>query len=558
MKRLLLLLVVVAALIAQNTPAGGGAVQSLTTNGSSGAATLSGGVLNIPVYTGGGGGGTVTSITFSSPLTGGTITTSGTVGCSTCLTTSTTAGGDLSGTLPNPTVAQVNGGAIPASAKLAGTNGSNQLIAAALTSAHLYVGNGSNLPADVAASGDVSLANTGAFTVIQVNGAAVPASAKILGSNSSCQAIAAALTSAHLYVGNGSNLPADVAVSGDLSLLNTGAFTVTQIEGAAIPASAGLVGTNSSKQLTAISQVSYTSPTLTYLNTSLGTTSTDALFLQNTTAAASGAQQISPTLHFQGQGWKTNATAASQATDIYLYVLPVQQATNPDVTLPIVGGINGSTKTNAIVYFCADGTASNSQVGLFGLDGAGDVGCASGGNWTGIGGTGTANVAGWYVAGTLKYLLGTNGPVLGSGEGYIWYSGSTPNATTGDTSLCRAAAGLAEVYNGSACGTTAANMRDLELRSIVGGGSTPSISGCSAGTQTGGATAGTFASGTSGTCTVTFTFATTAPTGWIVTAHDTTTPTDSMNQTATITTTAATISGTTVSGDVITWEARAY
>lgn len=39
----------------------------------------------------------------------------------------------------------------------------------ALTSAHILVGNGSNVAADVAASGDLTLANTGAFTI--ANGA---------------------------------------------------------------------------------------------------------------------------------------------------------------------------------------------------------------------------------------------------------------------------------------------------------------------------------------------------------------------------------------------------
>jgi len=45
---------------------------------------------------------------------------------------------------------------------------SNLTIQANLTSAHLYVGNVSNVPVDVAASGDVTLANTGAFTVATV------------------------------------------------------------------------------------------------------------------------------------------------------------------------------------------------------------------------------------------------------------------------------------------------------------------------------------------------------------------------------------------------------
>lgn len=46
------------------------------------------------------------------------------------------------------------------------------------------------------------------------------------------------LTNAHIYVGNISNVPIDVAVSGDLSLINTGAFTVTKIQGNPIGGSA--------------------------------------------------------------------------------------------------------------------------------------------------------------------------------------------------------------------------------------------------------------------------------------------------------------------------------
>ena len=43
---------------------------------------------------------------------------------------STTAGGDLSGTLPSPTVVKINGGSVPVSAAVLGSNGSSQPVAA--------------------------------------------------------------------------------------------------------------------------------------------------------------------------------------------------------------------------------------------------------------------------------------------------------------------------------------------------------------------------------------------------------------------------------------------
>lgn len=54
----------------------------------------------------------------------------------------------------------------------------------------------------------------------------VPASATVLASNSSDQIIAAPLPSADIWVGNVSNLPVAVALSGDATLSNTGALTL--------------------------------------------------------------------------------------------------------------------------------------------------------------------------------------------------------------------------------------------------------------------------------------------------------------------------------------------
>ena len=82
----------------------------------------------------------------------------------------------------------------------------------------------------------------------------------------------------------------------------------------------------------------------TLIAAGLGVTQTDTkgFLLNNTTAAALNAQQISPALRFRGQGWKTNATAASQSVDFRSYVLPVQGAANPTGKLTFESSINGA------------------------------------------------------------------------------------------------------------------------------------------------------------------------------------------------------------------------
>lgn len=74
----------------------------------------------------------------------------------------------------------------------------------------------------------------------------------------------------------------------------------------------------------------------------IGTTSTDSLILENQTAAAAGAQQISPRLRLTGSGWKTNSTAASQVVDWILETIPVQGAISPFSNLIFSEIINGA------------------------------------------------------------------------------------------------------------------------------------------------------------------------------------------------------------------------
>jgi len=85
---------------------------------------------------------------------------------------------------------------------------------------------------------EVRLADGAAQTI---NGGAMPQNAAILGSNGSGQPIAVALPSADIFVGNGSNLPAAVAMSQDCTISNAGAMTCTKLQGGTItvPAAAG-------------------------------------------------------------------------------------------------------------------------------------------------------------------------------------------------------------------------------------------------------------------------------------------------------------------------------
>lgn len=84
--------------------------------------------------------------------------------------------------------------------------------------------------------------------------------------------------------------------------------------------------------------------------TALGTSPAIGLNVRNTTAAAAGAQQVSPYNCLEGQGWKTNATAASQPVQVCEYVLPVQGAANPEVTWRLGTIINGGTFTDFMDY----------------------------------------------------------------------------------------------------------------------------------------------------------------------------------------------------------------
>ena len=108
-------------------------------------------------------------------------------------------------------------------------------IPAALNSGQILVGNASNVAAPASMSGDAAISNTGALTLANSGATAgtyspgsvtVDAKGRITGVNST-------LPSGHIFVGNGSNVSASVAISGDAVLTNTGTLTVSTLNGIA-------------------------------------------------------------------------------------------------------------------------------------------------------------------------------------------------------------------------------------------------------------------------------------------------------------------------------------
>jgi hypothetical protein len=88
----------------------------------------------------------------------------------------------------------------------------------------------------------------------------------------------------------------------------------------------------------------------------IGSTSTDGLVINNTTAAANGSQQFSPRLRLSGQGWGTTA-GTSQPVDVVLETAPVQ-STVPRSYLKLSTQINNGGYDGQL-FIGADPTDAN-------------------------------------------------------------------------------------------------------------------------------------------------------------------------------------------------------
>ncbi len=104
----------------------------------------------------------------------------------------------------------------------------------------------------------------------------------------------------------------------------------------------------------------YTNFAQTITNTSVAAnTIANGMILANSQSATSGNQMYSPFLSLQGAGWKTTATAASQAVQWNIGAVPVQGTTNPTSILGFYSNINGAGNSEVFGFTSAGGLRVN-------------------------------------------------------------------------------------------------------------------------------------------------------------------------------------------------------
>jgi len=172
----------------------------------------------------------------------------------------------------------------------------------------------------------------------------------------------------------------------------------------------------------------------------LNTTITPSISLVNTTAATSIQDQISPALRFTSNGWKTNATAASQTDSVDVFLYPASAPASPSAQLRFIPTINGSAVPGLAITGSISGNGVLTGTYLTGFDGVNSFGGNNIAGFCGFGPAGGANTFALYSNASSQISFGNGFTTLGSTHSFGWGSTTTTSTTAPDTVLTRDAA----------------------------------------------------------------------------------------------------------------------
>jgi len=372
-------------------------------------------------------------------------------------------GGDVTGTQSSTTVSKINGGSIPTSANLIATNASGQPAAATAHNGSVprtcTTTNSGNVyscttsPSFTPAAGDsisidFNVANTGSAT-LAVNGASAATIKKW---------------------GNSSNLAANDVLSGHwINATFDGTYwqlegqlgnaNATQVNGAAVPASASILSSNSSSQLTAAGTtgsgnvVLAMSPTLitpvlgAASATSIATSASSALGgsanLFNNAAAGTNIVEIqagTSAAQTEELQWQNNSgTAEWQDIVDTSYTYHIKDAKNSLDRMTIYQG-GGNTNINAgngAYAVCLNCAANSGTSGLLVQNGA-----ASPSTLLQVTGSGNTSATG-FVSG--KFFMGSGTMTLATGAA----AGTSPSIACATNHACDGVSGTVTLTTGT-------------------------------------------------------------------------------------------------------------